>query len=119
MNKVIALFFALSCLLTAIVSSRLLGVGMWFWIIIACGLFVPVSQFIPMLADLGSAAAAMLATISVLAVVLTLLAANIGGSFSLDGGTALLVFGFSLMAVFGFTLKRMNRRPQLPEVEIE
>jgi hypothetical protein len=119
MNKVIALFFALACLLTATVSSRLLGVGMWFWIIIACGVFVPVSQFIPVLANLGKAAAAMLATISVLAVILTLLAANIGGSFQLDGGTFLLVFGFFLIAVFGFTLKRLHSRPQRQTIEIE
>ena len=85
---------------------------MWFWIITATGMFVAASQFLPALRGLGSVAAFLLAVISVLAVVLTLLAATIGGSFELDNREALLVFGFFMIAVSGFLLARINRKPE-------
>ena len=118
MNKTFAILFAISCFFTSTVSSRLLGVGIWFWIIIAIGLLVAASQFIPGLKDLGSALAAVLATLSVLAVLLTLLVSTIGGSFELEGGDAMLVFGFFMIAVFGFTLSRLNKRKPIQHIDI-
>lgn len=109
MNKVVAILFAVSCLGTSAVSSSLLGVGMWFWIIIAAGIFVAVSQFLSILSKLGSAVASILGIISVCAVVLTLLASTIGGSSGLGGSETLLVFGFTMIAVTGFSLARLNK----------
>ncbi|GJM13423.1 MAG: hypothetical protein DHS20C12_18260 [Pseudohongiella sp.] len=117
MNKIVGILFAISCLVTATVSSRMLGVGIWFWIILATGVFVAASQFLQLLRATGAAAASLLATISVLAVVLTLFAATIGGSFELDGSEGLLVFGFALIAVFGFSLARMNKLSNKRSIE--
>ena len=104
MNKVVAILFAISCALTSFTSNSILGAGMWFWIILATGVLVAVSQFLPPLRGLGSIAALLLAVIAVCAVALTLLAATIGGSFNLDQREALLMFAFFLVAVFGFSL---------------
>jgi len=110
MNRIIAILFAIACFATSAVSGNILGAGMWFWIIIATGVFVAVSQFIPVLRQFGSVAALLLGVISVLAVVLTLLAATIGGSFKLGNREALLVFTFLMIAVLGFTLVSINRK---------
>ena len=110
MSKIVAVVFAMSCLLTSYTSATILGVGLWFWIIAATGLFVVASQFVPVLRGVGSAAALLLAVISVLAVVLTLLAATIGGTFKLDNREAVLVFGFFVIAVSGFLLARVNKK---------
>jgi hypothetical protein len=110
MNKLVAILFAFSCFLTAFTSGRMLGVGMWFWIIIATGVFVAVSQFLPVFQNVGAFAAGLLGVISVLAVLLSLLAATIGGSFKLNRDESLLIFSFFLIAVFGFVLVRINKK---------
>jgi len=110
MNKVVAILFGIFCFATSAVSNSILGAGMWFWIIIATGIFVAVSQFSPILRVFGSVAALLLGVISVFAVILTLFAATIGGSFELDNREALLVFTFLMIAVFGFSLVIINRR---------
>ena len=110
MNKIVAICFAIACLATSTVSSRILGVGMWFWIIIVTGLFVAVSQFVPTIRVLGSVMALLLGVISVCAVALTLLAATIGGAFKLDNREALLVFTFLMIAVSGFSLVLINKK---------
>lgn len=110
MNKIVAILFAIACFATSAVSGSILGVGMWFWIIIATGVFVAVSQFVPMLRGLGSVAALLLGVISVCAVGLTLLVATTGGSFKLDNKEALLVFTFFMIAVLGFSLVGINKR---------
>jgi hypothetical protein len=110
MNKIVGILFAIACIATSAVSGSILGVGMWFWIIIAAGVFVAVSQFIPMLRGLGSVAALLLGVISVCAVMLTLLAATTGGSFKIDNNEALLVFTFFMIAVLGFSLVGISKR---------
>ena len=95
---------------TSITSGSILGVGMWFWIIIATGILVATSQFFPLLRPFGSVAALLLGIISVFAVLLTLLAATIGGSFELDSSETLLVFSFTMIAVFGFPLVFINKK---------
>lgn len=110
MNKTVAILFAMSCFATSFASNSILGAGMWFWVIIATGLFVALSQYRPMLRGIGSAAASLLAVIAVCAVVLTLLAATIGGTFRLGDREALLAFSFFLIAVFGFSLARINKK---------
>ena len=109
MNRIVAVLFAISCFATSTISSRMLGVGIWFWIIIAAGVIVAASQFIPILYKLGAPVASLLSVISVLAVVLTLLVATIGGSFELGSGETLLMFAFSMIAVFGISLARINK----------
>lgn len=110
MNKTVAILFAISCLVTSTTSANILGPGMWFWVISATGVFVAISQFLPTLRGLGNIAAFLLALISVFAVVLTLLAATIGGSFRLGDKETLLVFGFFMIAVLGFVLTRVNKK---------
>ena len=95
---------------TSITSGSILGVGMWFWIIIATGILVAISQFYSPLRPFGSVAALLLGIISVCAVLLTLLAATIGGSFELDGRETMLVFSFMMIAVFGFPLVFINKK---------
>ena len=110
MNKAVATLFAISCFVTSFTSGNILGIGMWFWIISATGIFVAASQFLPALRGVGRVAAFLLAAISVFAVVLTLLAATIGGSFKLDNRETLLVFGFFMIAVSGFLLTRIDKK---------
>ena len=82
---------------------------MWFWIIIATGAIVVMSQFFPGLEKPGAVLASLLSIISTIAIVFGLLAATIGGSFELDGREALLFASFFFVAVFGITLTRVNR----------
>ena len=91
---------------------------MWFWIIIATGAFVATSQFHESLISLGSVAAGLLGIISIIAVLFGLIAATIGGSFKLDGRESLLLFSFFLIAVFGFTLIRINKNQHSHELSI-
>ena len=109
MQKVISILFFLSCFATSWVSSSMLGVGMWFWIIIASGIFVGVSSFIPLIETLGAAVASLLATISVLAVLLGLLASTIGDSSDFGDGTGLLLFLFAMIAVMALFLVLCKR----------
>ena len=88
----------------------MLGVGMWFWVIMGAGIFVAISQFTPMLQGFGTLVAGLLGIISVLAIFLTLLAATIGGSFKLEDNELLLLLSFFFVAVFGFSLVGINRR---------
>lgn len=110
MNKITALFFAMICLATSMVSSRMLGIGLWFWVIIITGPLVAVSQFIPLLQNVGAFIASLLGVVSVFAVLLGLVAATIGGSFRLDDNEALLLFLFFMIAVSGFTLSMLNKK---------
>lgn len=109
MNKVVAILYAVSCFATSWISGSILGVGMWFWIIIASGVFVAITQFFPKIRGLGAAMAGLIGIISVGAVLLVLLAATIGGSFKLDDDELLLLLSLFFIAVFGFTLVRINR----------
>lgn len=110
MNRFVAILFALSCVATSFVSGNLLGVGMWFWVILATGFLVAASQFHPSTQSIGAALAGLLGVVSVLAVVLGLVAATIGGSFKLEDNETLLLLCFFLIAVFGFALVRMNKK---------
>ncbi len=109
MNKLVAILFALACFTTSFASGNILGVGMWFWIIIATGGFVAMSQFIPGLEKPGSVLALLLSMISIFAILFGFLAATIGGSFELDSREALLFASFFLVAIFGIALNRTNR----------
>jgi hypothetical protein len=115
MNRIVAILFALSCFVTSFTSGGMLGVGMWFWIIIATGAFVAVSQFLPTLQRLGGMIAGLAGMLAVIALLLTLAAATIGGSFKLNNSESLLLFGFFLVAVFGVTLSRLNKNPRTVE----
>jgi len=117
MNKVIAFLFTLACFSTAAASNSILGAGMWFFIIVATGIFVSVSQFHPFFRDLGSTAAFLLAIISVAAVALTLLAGTIGSN-GLGGSEAWLVMSFTMIAVFGFLLPRTNKLRKANVIEV-
>lgn len=114
MYKVVGIFFALACFSTSALSNSIMGAGMWFWIILATGAFVAVSQFIPILRGPGAGIAGLLSIISVCAVLFGLVAATIGGSFRLETNEALLLFLFFVVAVLGLTLaisfKRSVRR---------
>lgn len=115
MNKVIAILFALACFSTSTLSSRMMGTGMWFWLIIAVGAFVAVSHFIPSLVCIGSGLALLLAGVSLCAVVLGLLAATIGGSFTIDTNSALLLSLFFIIFVLGLTLGIMCKHSLKPK----
>lgn len=110
MQKTLSLVFGLCCFLTSYVSSSLLGVGIWFWIIIGSGIFVAASAFLPALQNLGVGIAGMLAGISVVAVLLIVLAASIGGSFELGSSETALLLLFAMIAITGFTLGAISRR---------
>lgn len=110
MNKILAVLFAISCFATSAVSNSIMGVGMWFWIIIATGIIVAASQFLPVLGELGRGVAMILAVLSVCAVLLTFLAATIGGSFELGGSETLLVISFTMIAIFGFSLTIFTKK---------
>lgn len=110
MNRFVAVLFALACFATSAQSNSIMGAGTWFWLIIAIGAFVVLSQFVPKLAGAGAGIALLLAIISICAVLLGLVAATIGGSFRLENAEALLLFLFVLIAVFGFTLAILHKK---------
>ena len=109
MNRIVGLLYAISCFATSWISGSMLGVGMWFWIIIGSGVFVAFSQFFPIIRDFGAIVALLIGIISIIAVLLGLAAATIGGSFKLDNDELLLLLSFFLVAVFGFTLVKINK----------
>ena len=109
MNKPIAILYAISCFSTSWISGKLLGVGMWFWIIGASGVVVAISQYFSTTRVLGSIVAGFLGIVSVGAISLGLTAATTGGSFKLADTELLLLLSFFFIAVFGFTLVRINK----------
>lgn len=115
MNKVIGILFAIRCFATSALSQSMMGAGMWFLVIIATGCLVAVSQFFPRLKGPGSGLALLLGLISLCAILLGLLAATIGGSFNMDDSSALLLFLFFLIAVFGIILASMFKKPIRPK----
>lgn len=110
MNKLIGILFAIACFSTSALSSSIMGVGMWFWVILAAGLLVAACQWIPRLQSLAAGVAFSLSIISILAVLLGLLASTIGGSFNIDSSSAFLLFLFFIIAVLGFVLSSLYRR---------
>lgn len=98
--------FALSCIGTSVLSSRILGPGMWGWIILAAGVFVGSSPYVGSFAAAGRAVGLLLAVAATLAVGLGLLAATAGGRFRLPADQALLLGLFTIIAVSGFVLFR-------------
>ncbi len=110
MNKFIGILFAIACIATAAVSNSMMGAGLWFWIIIATGFIVAISQFFPLLRGIGSGLAFILSVFSLIAILLGLLAATIGGSFNMDSSTALLLFLFLVIAVLGFIVSSLYTR---------
>ncbi|WP_413698928.1 hypothetical protein ACLKMH_15325 [Psychromonas sp. KJ10-10] len=73
MNKVIGILFAITCFATSTLSANMLGIGMWFWVILIVGAFVAISQFFPVLRGAGSGIALLMSGISLLAVLFGLL----------------------------------------------
>lgn len=90
--------------------ANMLGIGMWFWIILIIGAFVAISQFILPLRGAGSGVALLLSGISLLAVLFGLLAATIGGSFRMDDNSALLLLLFFIISVLGTALAIMYKK---------
>jgi len=113
MNKVVAILFTISCFATSWISGIILGVGMWFWIIIASGVFVSISQFLPIIRGVGAVMAGLMGIISIIAVLLGLLAATTGGSFDFDDEGFLLLLSFCFIAMFGFALVIFNKSLKL------
>tara|TARA_R110001583_G_scaffold22377_5_gene83983 strand:+ start:16810 stop:17169 length:360 start_codon:yes stop_codon:yes gene_type:complete len=111
MNKVIGIIFAIVCISASAFSSSILGIGMWFWIIIGIGMFVGFSQFFPLLKRTGSGLAILSSVISLLTVLLGLLAATVGGSFNMDNQSAILLLLFFMIAILGGTLGIINKKP--------
>ncbi len=118
MNKVIAILFAITCFSTSAVSSSIFGIGTGFWIIITTGFIVASSQFFPAIKGAGSGLALLFSLMSILAVIFGLVAATIGGSFKMDDSSALLLFLFFMIAVFGITLASMHKKSIKSETSI-
>ena len=70
MRKPVAMIPCACCIGTSFVSGSLLGPGMWYWVIIAAGVLVPATQFIPAIQSLGVLIALLLGIVSVFAVAL-------------------------------------------------
>ena len=104
MAKLLSVLFAMCCLGVAFLSNNILGPGFWFWAISCAGLIVGVTAFIPTLAILGVVIAGLMSSIAVLAILLGLLAATVGGSFRLPEEQVILLALFGLAAFLGFIL---------------
>lgn len=98
--------FALSCIGAFFLSGRILGPGMWGWIILAAGVVVASSPYISSLTAFGRVLGLLLAVVAIGAVALGLLAATIGGRFRLPGDQALLLGLFAIIAVSGIVFFR-------------
>ncbi|WP_421863549.1 hypothetical protein [Motiliproteus sp.] len=101
MKTISSLLFSLACFATATLSAQMMGAGLWFWIIITAGLVVGASLFSSPLTKPAVALAGCLSVISVGAILLGLVAATIGGSFNMDGDSALLLSLFAVIAISG------------------
>ncbi len=110
MNKVFAILFTISCIATSTVSSHIMGIGIWFWVIIVIGMVVGISQFFKPLIEMGTALAILLSVISACAILLGLVAATIGGSFRMDDSAALLLFLFFTIIMNGIALALVNNK---------
>jgi hypothetical protein len=88
----------------------MMGAGLWFWVIISIGCITATCQFLPRCRGVGAGLALLLSIISVCAILLGMLAATIGGSFNMDGSSALLLFLFFLVAVLGFVLASLYKK---------
>lgn len=109
MNKLLGVLFAIACFATAGLSGRMLGVGMWFWIIAGAGLVVAVSQFIPSLRGFATLTASVLAVIAAVAASLALFALVALGGSGPSNEDVLLIFGFAMISVLGFSIVKVNR----------
>jgi hypothetical protein len=110
MNKIIGILFAVVCFSTSALSSHIMGVGMWFWVIIVTGLFSAISQYYPVLRGVGSGLAVLLGILSLLDVGLGLLASTIGGSFKIDFNSAVLLLLFFIIFILGLMLGSMYKK---------
>ena len=83
---------------------------MWFWVIVCVGVTVLLAIFVNKLQPVAVVCSGLLALISVGAVLLGLVAATIGGSFKMDSASAMLLFFFGLIAVFGSIMVYLNKK---------
>lgn len=102
--------FAIACTGAAFLSARILGPGMWGWIMLGGGLFVAASAHIPILAVPGRTVGMLAGVLGLLAVGLGLLAATIGGGFKLPGDQGLLLATIFVIAVSGILYSRSKPR---------
>jgi len=106
-----SIIFALACIAAAYLSGRILGPGMWGWLMLGGGIFVAISPHLGPLREPGRVIATIAGILSTLAAVLTLLAATIGGSFKLPPDEAQLVTAFVIIAIAGFFRSRARSKP--------
>lgn len=101
-----SILFALACLVTTVLSARILGEGMWGTVIAVAGMVVAISPHVELIRGLGRAIALIAAILAFLAVALGLLAATTGRSFRLPADQAWLLIAIGSLGVFGIAVSR-------------
>ena len=103
----IATLFKTLFMLTAagagLYSISIFGTGMWSYIIIGVAGLQLVSLFISPLNKIAALAARATGIVSVIALLLILVAATTGGSFSMSESNIILSFLLILLSVFGLS----------------
>jgi len=97
------ILFMLTAATAGLYSVSIFGTGMWSYIIIGVAGLQLVSLFMTPLNKIAALAARATGILSVIALVLLLVAATTGGSFSMSQSNIILSFLMVLLSVFGLS----------------
>jgi len=87
--------------IACVYSSRVFGLGVWSIAFIAFSFVLVLSIFMPMLTQVARLIAKFMSVMATLAFVLLMLAATVGGSFSMSESNEFFAFGLVLIALLG------------------
>jgi len=108
-NRIIALLLAITCIAIAMLSSELVGPGMWGMIILVSGLFIGISPYFRATILPGRAISILLCIICIGAFVLGMVAGTIGSG--LDQEEKLFLFLFLIAGILSGVVAAIQRLP--------
>jgi hypothetical protein len=101
MTSILKLLLAATAIGASLHGVNVFGLGMWPIVFSACGIVILASIFLPKLHTTAIAIAKLIGVLSLIAFILLMVAATIGGSFHLSESNQTIAFELALMAVFG------------------
>jgi len=111
MTPILKLLLSSTTLAVCIYGFNVFGFSLWPMLFSALSIFIFVSLFFPKLNTAVVGIARIMGIISLIALVLLLLAATIGGSFHMSESNQIIAIALALMAFFGcafFLIKSTN-----------
>jgi len=95
------LFFVVTAVAASTYSMNMLGLGLWSWLFLVLAFLVLLSVFVAWLDPLSIIIGIVSGILSGIALVLLLLAATVGGSFSMSESNVVFSFWLALLSFFG------------------